>query len=71
MGERAGQMADKFLKSQNVQIHYNSNFEELNRDNKYDMVVPCFGYQFRTEYLQDNFPKCISPTGQMYVNTLL
>jgi NADH dehydrogenase FAD-containing subunit len=69
---KAGKLADKFLREHNVQVMYNTNYDEKDRDRfSYDLVIKCIGYKFKTDFLKKNYPSCLAANGQIYVNDLM
>jgi NADH dehydrogenase FAD-containing subunit len=68
---KAGQIAETFLKSNNVEVHYNTKFTSTTaKDLGYECVIECTGYKFHTDFLKKSYPSSISSKGQIFVNDL-
>ena len=50
---------------------FNTVYDKNQANKNYDLVVECFGYKFRTDFMRKNFAKSLAPNGQIYVNDLL
>jgi apoptosis-inducing factor 2 len=68
--EDAHKAADAFLKTKNVELHYNvSDFGKLKKD--FDLVLECFGQTYRADFMKKNFASAVAENGQIYVNSHL
>lgn len=62
---RISEYATQFLKGKGVDINFNTPFieGETPKTLGYDLVFKCFGFQFKTDFLKQNFPQALSPRG--------
>jgi len=50
---KAHNLADRYFREKNVQIHYNSEYKEHKAEYKnYDLVLHCTGYTYKTDYMK-------------------
>ena len=69
--QKAGRLAEEFLKRNNVEIHKQTPFGPTSaKELGYDFSIQCTGYRYNTSFMKDNFAKCLAPNGQIYVNDL-
>jgi NADH dehydrogenase FAD-containing subunit len=68
----AAKKADIFLRSNGVNVMYNSPLtEEMTEKGQYDLVLKCMGYQFDFPFLKKNYSTCLAQNGQIQVNALM
>ncbi|TNV78795.1 hypothetical protein FGO68_gene804 [Halteria grandinella] len=76
--ERCHLAADRWMRENGVEVHYNTTYQEDTKDTlAYDEVIDCTGFKYTSSggpssYLQGDLSSCISPqTGQILVNSYL
>ena len=68
--QKAHTLADRFFRERNVNLHYNSTYKKDSAEwRQYDLVINCSGFKYRSEFMNRNFKQCISPSGEIYVNS--
>jgi NADH dehydrogenase FAD-containing subunit len=66
---KAGQIAEDFLKTKNVEILYKTSYvDKLKKEKGYDLVLQCVGQTYKSDFMKKSFPKSIAKSGQIFVN---